>query len=277
MGLACIDSLAKRQYTPAARISFFDPTAKSVKSSRGLAGPTRPGRGAQGSDTVSLPAGQGTIPAYPCPTGDQVSNVRVRARTRGSPPGYGGSLLVRPLRMLLYTQPARQPHPARKRPAPNCSPLQAPTLRCVVVATWASRAFVLKPWTPPTHQTARHQAQEIVGTLIGTLTNRRHRVPLTMARFCDPQTERTMLVATSRSQQAAKCRCDRRRTDEQSPLTPSMSNNKHSLQCRFLRDLVLHCRTCNSSFVPSVKRDAFRRALTDLCRHLHPMSFNVSD
>jgi len=38
--------LAKRQYTPAARISFFDPTAKSVKSSRDLAGPysARPGR-----------------------------------------------------------------------------------------------------------------------------------------------------------------------------------------------------------------------------------------
>src|SRR5882724_4805210 len=84
MDFACIDSLAKRQYAPAARISFFDPTAKSVKSSRGLADPNSARAGALGVQ-IRSPCPPVKIPSRPTPDWRAmgVSNARVSAGYRG--------------------------------------------------------------------------------------------------------------------------------------------------------------------------------------------------
>jgi hypothetical protein len=178
MDFACIDSLAQTAIYPRRPDQFFDPTAKSVKSSRGLAGPNtaRPGR--SGSDTVSLPAGQDTVPAYPLPDG------RHESRTRGS--ASQGVLRLRcwsPVGYLQGDPPSffTQPHTSPHRP-PKCSPhvlLQVATL-CVAQARAEFIENVRIEAMTPTHWTARHRAQDIVGTLIGTrigtLTSRRHKV-----------------------------------------------------------------------------------------------------
>ncbi len=111
--------------------------------------PTRPGGCARGSDTVSLPVGQDTIPAYPRLTSD------TSLGREGRLPGVlAASLLVSrrvpPRRPpSFFAQPHTQPHwPPQVFTSPKCSPhvrLQVATLCVVVARAGSSRPSVSKP------------------------------------------------------------------------------------------------------------------------------------
>jgi hypothetical protein len=164
--------------------------------------------------------------------------------------------------MLLYTasHPARQPYPARK-PRPQF----VRRFTCPLYASSSRVRHRERSCPRQVHVEAVDAAHSSDGSSSNSgrssekLTSRRHRVTLTMVRFCDCQADGTCL-----SQQAETRRCDARRTAERSSLTRSMSKyNKHSLLMNRIADVIelLTQSKASHAIEPSVTKQFSDNAL----------------